>query len=79
MKIKKSNNILIFILIAVVGLMAYVTIRYNNAMEKEAEYKKEKAWKQKFYEKWEREHTQTDSLRIDSVEAVLLPQMTTDK
>lgn len=64
MKIKKSNIILILILIAVVGLMTYVTTRYNNAVEKEAEYKKEKAWKQKFHEKWEREHTQTDSFRL---------------
>ena len=71
MKIKKSNIIFILILIVVVGLMAYVTIRYNNAVEKEAEYKKEKAWKQKFHEKWEREHAQIDSLLIDSEEAAL--------
>lgn len=68
MKINRSNIILILILIAAVGLMAYVTTRYNNAMEKEAEYKKEQAWKQKFHEKCEHKHTQADSLQIDSVE-----------
>jgi sortase (surface protein transpeptidase) len=70
MKIKKLNIIFILVIIAVVGLMTHTAIRYNNAEKKEAQYKKEKVWKQNFYEKkWEREHTQADSFLIDSVES----------
>lgn len=79
MKIKKSNIILILILVAVAGLMTHVTIRYNNAVEKEAEYKKEKALRQKVYEIWEHEHSRTDSLPIDSVESKLPSNRETER